>query len=51
MVPTGDVPLPNKTPFDVNVVSPVPPLATPNVPASVIAPVVAVLGVNPDKLV
>ena len=29
------------------VVTPVPPLATANVPASVIAPVVAVLGVRP----
>jgi hypothetical protein len=34
-----------------SVIAPVPPLATPSVPASVIAPVVVVLGVSPDKLV
>ena len=51
----ADVPLPSNTPLDVSVVAPVPPLATFNVPASVTAPVVAVLGVRPvvpaEKLV
>ena len=41
----ADVPLPFNTP--VNVVAPVPPLATLSVPANVTAPVVAVDGVNP----
>ena len=34
-------------PVPVEVVTPVPPLATPNVPDNVTPPVVAVLGVNP----
>jgi len=38
-------------PEPVLVVTPVPPLVTPNVPARVTAPVVAVLGVNPERLV
>jgi hypothetical protein len=38
-------------PDPVLVVTPVPPLVTPNVPARVTAPVVAVLGVNPERLV
>ena len=41
----AEVPLPFKTP--VKVVAPVPPLATTNVPFKVIAPEVAVDGVNP----
>jgi hypothetical protein len=41
------VPLPFKYP--VRVTAPVPPLATPNVPARVTAPVVAVVGVRPYK--
>ena len=44
---SADVPLPSKTLFNVRVVEPVPPLAAPSVPASVIAPVVAVDGVKP----
>ena len=51
---TGNVPVVNAlvedaytAPPDVNDVSPVPPFAVPSVPAKVIAPVVAVLGVNP----
>ena len=34
VTPTGDVPLPYKTPLAVNVISPVPPAATGNVPAT-----------------
>ena len=38
-------------PEPVDVVTPVPPLATAKVPANVIAPVVAVFGVKPPRLV
>ena len=42
-----EVPAPNITLLAVSVVSPVPPLVTANVPAKVIAPEVAELGVKP----
>ena len=52
--PIGNVPVVNadddvayKAPPDVKDVRPVPPFVVANVPASVIAPAVAVLGVNP----
>jgi hypothetical protein len=47
VIPTGLVPLPNRTPFCVRVVTPVPPLPTTSVPATVTAPDVAAAGVRP----
>lgn len=43
----AEVPLPNSTLFAVKLVDPVPPFETANVPATVIAPFDAVLGVKP----